>query len=122
MAMSDARIAHRPVHVHGAEVSTDGDSLWGYAEAIALMIAIVATLGAIWLAAMPSEGADLAKPAPVISTPSGEFTLAEEGVAVQPDPDGAQEVVVVVPGAAAPDAEPTFGDPFGTGLGTNPAA
>ena len=115
MATADVRAARRHVKVHGAEVSTDHDSLWGYAETIAMLLALVAILSAAWFAMTPNEGADLAKPATVINTPSGEFTIGESGTAAQPDPDAAGEVAVVVPGAAAADAEPTFGDPFGTG-------
>ena len=112
MAMSDARIDRRPVHVHGAEVSTDGDSLWSYAEAIALVFAIAATLGAIWLAAVPSEGANFAKP--TLTLPSDYVILTPDGTIQQPDVDGPQEVAVVIPGGSTGG---TFGDPFATGEG-----
>ena len=114
--------SRRQVKVHGAEVSTDHDSLRGYAETIAMLLALAAVLSAGWLAMTPSEGADLTRPATVINTPSGEFTISEQGTAVQPDPDAAGDVAVIVPGAAAPDAEPTFGDPFGTVRTAGPPA
>jgi hypothetical protein len=115
MATTDARAAHRHVHVHGAEVSTDGSSLWGYAEVIALLVAIVAVLGAAWLAAMPNENADFVQPAPA-APPGGYVIVTPDGAVQQPDVDGPQEVAVVVPGGS--DAG-TFGDPFGTGLGSS---
>lgn len=113
MATTDARAAHRHVHVHGAEVSTDGASLWNYAEAIALLVAIVAVLSAAWLAAMPSDNADFVRPAPA-SPPGGYVIVTPGGTVQRPDVDGPGEVAVVVPGGADAGA---FGDPFGTGLG-----
>jgi hypothetical protein len=110
MARSAARVADRPVHVHGSEVSTDGDSLWSYAEGIALAVAIMATLAAIWMAAMPSEGADIAKPAPVVA-PGGYVIVTPDGTIQQPETEGPQEVAVVIPGGGAVEAG--FGDPFG---------
>jgi hypothetical protein len=117
MATTDARAAHRDVHVHGGEVSTDGASLWGYAEAILLLIAIVAFASAVWLAAMPNENADFVQPAPA-APPGGYVIVTPDGTIQQPDVDGPQEVAVVVPGGA--DAG-MFGDPFGTGLGSSTA-
>lgn len=117
MATAMSRAAdRRHVRVHGAEVSTDGDSIGAYAEAIAAIVALVALLAAAWLAAVPSEGADLTRPASA-ATPAnaGEYTIAEEGTAVQPDPDGPQEVAVFVPSGAAEAGGATFGNPFGTG-------
>lgn len=59
------------IHVHGAELSTDGDSLGTYLEAIALLVAVVAVLGAAWAVALPRADADLtipAAPAPAVAT------------------------------------------------------
>ena len=120
MATTTSRTAQRRhVHVHGAEVSTDGESIGGYAEAIALIVAIVAVIASAWVAMAPGEGADFVQPA--TPTPpqqlAGDFVLAPQGTAVQPDPDGPQEVAVVRPGSTG---SATFGDPFG--VAAEPAA
>jgi hypothetical protein len=109
-----ATAARRTIYVHDAEVSTEQDSLWDYAEAITWMIAIVALVASIWLTARPRPDADIAYPD---ATPAatGQFTLAPTGEAYQPDPAGPGQVAVFTPDAAAPAAAPapTFGAPFG---------
>lgn len=53
----------RPIHVHGAELSTDQDTIGTYAEAIAMLVALVALVAAAWAVATPSPDADLTVPA-----------------------------------------------------------
>ena len=104
----------RTIRVHDAEVSTEQDSLWDYAEAITWMIAIVALVASVWLTARPRPDADIAYPdATPVAT--GQFTLAPTGEAYQPDPAGPGRVAVFTPDAAAPVATPapSFGAPFG---------
>jgi hypothetical protein len=52
------------VHVHGGEVSTESETLGGYAEILALLLAIAAFLVASWIAMEPRPDADLQIPAP----------------------------------------------------------
>ena len=87
-----AAATRRTIHVHDAEVSTEADSMWDYAEMLALLVALVAFLAACWIVSSPSEGADLLQPAPpqtahqaTIVTPAGDV--------YQPNVDGPQEVV-----------------------------
>ncbi len=58
----------RTVRVHQAEIGTEGDSLAGYAETLALLLCAVALLASAWAVTTPSETADLQVPA-VGSTP-----------------------------------------------------
>lgn len=97
------------VRVHGAEVSTDGESVGMYAEAIALIVAIAALLAAVWVASTPSEGADLARPT---GDAAPGYVLTPDGYVVQPRLEGPDEVAVVVP-----DGSPaSFAEPFATSL------
>lgn len=90
----------RTVHVHGAEVSTDQSQLLDYAEALALLVAVVALLAAAWIVAQPRPDADLAQPA-AIAPISGDFERLPTDTrdVLQPDPDGPSEIAVVRPGA-----------------------
>jgi hypothetical protein len=111
-----ATAAHRrTIHVHDAEVSTEQDSLWDYAEALVWLVAIIALVASVWLTARPRQDADIAYPDTTSSVASGQFTLAPTGEAYQADPSGPGEVAVFTPDAAAPAATPapTFGAPFG---------
>ena len=72
------------VRVHDAELSTDPDSIGTYAEAIAILTAVMALLGAAWFVAMPSQTADLVEPI----TPSPavtQFLMSDGGPAIQPN-------------------------------------
>ena len=98
---TNAPSSARTVHVHGAEVSTDQSQLWDYAEALAVLVAIVALLAAVWIAAEQRPDADLAQPA-VIAPISGDFERVPTDTrdVLQPDPDGPSEIAVIRPGAA----------------------
>jgi len=93
MASSTSRSTRRrAVRVHRAEVSTDRDSLLGYAEPLALLLAVVAFVVAGWIAARPSEGADLMRPAPE-SAPIAQMQVSNAATpritdVVQPIPAG----------------------------------
>ncbi|MCW2922550.1 MAG: hypothetical protein JWL76_2424 [Thermoleophilia bacterium] len=114
---SNARSSARTVHVHGAEVSTDQSQLWDYAEALAMLVAVLAVLAAVWIAAEPSPNADFTQPAS-IAAPTGDFERVPDSTrdVYQPDPDGPSEVAVVRRGAAigaplGPDDTPTPATP-----------
>lgn len=96
-----AHARQRPVHVHGAEVSTDQALLWDYAEALALLVALVALLAAAWATAAPRPDADLVQPQSIAPI-SGQFERVPGDTrdAVQADPDGPGQVAVVRPGAS----------------------
>lgn len=113
---TNAPSSSRTVHVHGAEVSTDQSQLWDYAEALAVLIAVVALLAAVWIAAKPRSDADLPQPA-VIAPISGDFERVPTDTrdVLQPDPDGPSEIAVVRPGA-------TIGPPLAPDSATSPTA
>lgn len=99
--------ATRTVRVHGAEVSTEPSQLLDYAQAFALLLAIVAVAAAAWMAMAPRQDADIPQP-PVIAPARGEFERLPTDTrdVLQPDPDGPGEVAVVRP-------EPVIGPPLG---------
>ncbi len=99
----------RAIRVHEAEVSTDRDSLLGYAEALAMVLAFAALVAAVWIAARPAADADLAIPA-AQSQPTSVMAVSNGAVGsttdvVQPIPSGPQtfEMRGITTGAAAAD-------------------
>jgi hypothetical protein len=111
-----ATAARRTIHVHDAEISTEHDSLFDYAEAFAWLLTVVALAAAVWIAAAPGEGADLAQPDTTAPVSNGQFTRAPGGEAYQPTPGGSPEIAVYQPdvnAVANATAVPTFGAPFG---------
>ncbi len=96
----------RTVHVHGAEVSTDRESLGDYAEMLAVLVAACAILAASWIAAEPRPNADIAIPAPPspvvedfvrtsdstqdVIAPDVDASLSTAVTTVDPEPAGAQ--------------------------------
>ena len=94
---TNARTTTRTVQVHGAEVSTDGDSLSTYAETIALLVAVVSILAAAWFVATPSTNADFVQPAPQ-TAPVAAFERTADSTldVVAPDVDAATSTSVAI--------------------------
>lgn len=108
----------RPIHVHGAELSTDQDTIGTYAEAIAMLVALVALLAAAWVVAEP-------RPESLFTAPAARPEPAPAVYDVARTPDSTADVywadafdapeataVTIVPQDAAADdgdgaAEPT---------------
>jgi len=88
--MANARSS--TVHVHATEVSTDRATLHGYGATIFVVLAIIAFVALAWIAAAPSEGADLTKPQTTSADRGTQLRAADDltgaTVLVQPDPAG----------------------------------
>lgn len=119
MTSSTSRRA-RPIHVHGAELSTDQDTIGTYAEAIAMLVALVALVAAAWAVATPSPDADLTvpaappRPAPEVYAVSRTADSTADVAWVDPFDAPVATAVSIVPPAAAPASD---APPLGPDLG-----
>jgi hypothetical protein len=86
------------VRAHGAEVSTDQDALRGYAEPIALLVAIFAIVAAAWAVMTPSSDADLTQVTPAAPA-EATFVRAplDTSDVVQPDTSRSASTAVLAP-------------------------
>lgn len=110
----------RPIHVHGAELSTDQDTIGTYAEAIAVLVALVVLLAAAWAVATPAADADLtvpgaqAQPTPEVHDVSRTLSSTADVYWADAFDAPAATAVSVEPDAApVPEAAPSVGPDVG---------